>query len=158
MPLIKAYIHQDDLEATLKANPEMKASQFIATRAGFSIDLPLRLDFESEWHPVDLNVKKTSIVILHTPGHTPGSNCLLVNGNRLFSGDVIFRGSCGRLDFHDSCKNSMFNSLQMILAGLADDVVIFPGHLYGSEWTTIGAERRFGLLGKMDRDIFLEKV
>lgn len=44
----------------------------------------------------ELKLGETVIKFIHTPGHTPGSQCLLVNGNRLLTGDTVFIGSCGR--------------------------------------------------------------
>ncbi|MCU1392232.1 MAG: Hydrolase [Ilumatobacteraceae bacterium] len=68
------------------------------------------------------------IQLLHTPGHTPGSQCFLVEG-RLVSGDTLFLEGCGRTDLPGSNPELMFDSLQM-LAGLPDDTVVYPGHMY----------------------------
>lgn len=157
LPNIKAYIHQDDLEECIKANPEMKRDQFISTQTNFELSLPLLPNDSPAWSSRP-DFKETKIKVLHTPGHTPGSTCILVNNARLFSGDTLFRGSCGRLDFHDSCKDSMFNSLQVTLAGLDDDIIVYPGHFYGPDWTTIGAERQSGLLFPMDKHRFLHRL
>lgn len=68
------------------------------------------------------------IQLLHTPGHTPGSQCFLVEG-RLVSGDTLFLEGCGRTDLPGSDAELMFDSLQL-LAGLPDDTVVYPGHMY----------------------------
>lgn len=68
------------------------------------------------------------IELLHTPGHTPGSQCFLVDG-RLVSGDTLFLEGCGRTDFPGSDPAQMYDSLQR-LASLRDDVIVFPGHRY----------------------------
>jgi glyoxylase-like metal-dependent hydrolase (beta-lactamase superfamily II) len=68
------------------------------------------------------------IELLHTPGHTPGSQCFLVEG-RLVSGDTLFLDGCGRTDFPGSDAGQMYDSLQR-LASLPPDVVVFPGHRY----------------------------
>jgi glyoxylase-like metal-dependent hydrolase (beta-lactamase superfamily II) len=68
------------------------------------------------------------IQLLHTPGHTPGSQCFLVNGY-LVSGDTLFLEGCGRTDFPGSDPEQMYESLQR-LASLPDDIVVFPGHRY----------------------------
>lgn len=78
-----------------------------------------------------------TLVVLHTPGHTPGSICLL-GDDHLFSGDTLFSGSIGRTDFAGGDMGAMRRSIAR-LAGLSDDVRVHPGH--GPE-TTIGRERR----------------
>jgi hydroxyacylglutathione hydrolase len=68
------------------------------------------------------------IQLLHTPGHTPGSQCFLVEG-KLVSGDTLFLEGCGRTDLPGSDPELMFDSLQM-LSALPDDTVVYPGHMY----------------------------
>lgn len=77
------------------------------------------------------------IQVLHTPGHSAGSVCYLVNGV-LFSGDTLFQGSIGRTDFPESSPEDMAHSLE-ILRQLPETTVVYPGH--GGP-TTIGQERR----------------
>lgn len=74
--------------------------------------------------------------VLHTPGHTPGSVCLLC-GNRLFAGDTLFAGSCGRTDLPGGSFEQMRTSLRR-LAALEGDYEVYPGH---GESTTLNAER-----------------
>ena len=74
--------------------------------------------------------------ILHTPGHTPGSVCLCCE-DKIFSGDTLFAGSCGRTDFPGSDAKAMVRSLKM-LYDLAGDYQVFPGH---GEDTTLSYER-----------------
>jgi glyoxylase-like metal-dependent hydrolase (beta-lactamase superfamily II) len=75
--------------------------------------------------------------LLHTPGHTPGSQCFLVEEEGrpglLVSGDTLFLGSCGRVDLPGASPEDMYRSLTGILAKLPDDTVLYPGHLYSSE-------------------------
>jgi len=66
---------------------------------------------------------------LHTPGHTPGCQCFLVEGN-LFTGDTLFIDAIGRTDFPGGNGRAMVKSLQRIKM-LPDDTVIWPGHHYG---------------------------
>lgn len=68
------------------------------------------------------------IELLHTPGHTPGSQCFLVDG-RLVSGDTLFLEGCGRTDFPGSDPAAMYASLNR-LASLPGDTVVYPGHRY----------------------------
>jgi glyoxylase-like metal-dependent hydrolase (beta-lactamase superfamily II) len=81
------------------------------------------------------------LTFLHTPGHTPGSQCFLIDG-RLVSGDTLFIGSCGRTDLPGSDPREMYYSLTQRLAALPDDTVLLPGHSYGGSHSTIGDEKR----------------
>jgi len=85
--------------------------------------------------------------LLHTPGHTPGSQCfLLEEANRpsaLVSGDTLFLGSCGRVDLPGANPEDMYRSLNQILRALPDDTLIYPGHLYSPEPVgTMGEQKR----------------
>lgn len=80
--------------------------------------------------------------IIHTPGHSSDSICLLVN-NKLFSGDTLFVGECGRTDLSGGNVKEMYNSLFNKLMTLNDNVELYPGHDYGTKpHSTIGVERR----------------
>ena len=68
------------------------------------------------------------VELLHTPGHTPGSQCFLVGG-ALVSGDTLFLQGCGRTDLPGSDSSAMYRSLRQ-LATLPDDTVVYPGHRY----------------------------
>jgi glyoxylase-like metal-dependent hydrolase (beta-lactamase superfamily II) len=68
------------------------------------------------------------VELVHTPGHTPGSQCFLVDG-RLVAGDTLFLDGCGRTDLPGSDPEAMYESLTR-LAALPDDVVVYPGHRY----------------------------
>jgi len=86
-------------------------------------------------------VGRVTVTFIHTPGHTPGSQCFLVDG-RLVSGDTLFIRSCGRTDLPGSDPAQMYDSLTRRLGALPDDTVVFPGHNYGGTVTTIGDEKR----------------
>jgi glyoxylase-like metal-dependent hydrolase (beta-lactamase superfamily II) len=88
-----------------------------------------------------LAVGRLTLTFMHTPGHTPGSQCFVVDG-RLISGDTLFIGSCGRTDLPGSDPRAMYDSLTQRLAALPDDTILFPGHNYGGSSSTIGAEKR----------------
>ena len=76
-----------------------------------------------------LKIGDNDIEFLHTPGHTPGSQCFKVNNN-LISGDTLFVQGCGRVDLPGSNSEDMFHSLRK-LSDLPDDTFIYPGHNYG---------------------------
>lgn len=69
------------------------------------------------------------IELIHTPGHTPGSQCFLVAGN-LIAGDTLFLEGCGRTDLPGADPAEMYRSLHTRLARIPDDTVLFPGHRY----------------------------
>jgi hydroxyacylglutathione hydrolase len=89
-----------------------------------------------------LRLGKVSIRVIHTPGHTSDSVCLLVDG-KLLTGDTLFVGECGRTDLPDGNPAEMYHSLFDKLMKLDDDVEVYPGHDYGSSpKSTIGKEKR----------------
>ena len=75
-----------------------------------------------------VRVGAVEIELVHTPGHTPGSQCFLVDG-RLVAGDTLFLDGCGRTDLPGSDPQAMMDSLRR-LALVPDDVVLYPGHRY----------------------------
>ena len=75
-----------------------------------------------------LKVGEVDITFIHTPGHTPGSQCFLADGC-LISGDTLFLDGCGRTDLPGSNPEEMYESLQT-LSRLPDNTVVYPGHQY----------------------------
>ena len=86
-------------------------------------------------------VGEIPITLIHTPGHTPGSQCFLVDG-RLVAGDTLFLDGCGRTDLPGSDPEQMYLSLTQRLAQVPDDAVLFPGHLYSEKPSATMAETR----------------
>lgn len=90
-----------------------------------------------------LMVGRIPVQFVHTPGHTEGSTCFLVGGDRLVAGDTLFVGSCGRVDLPGSDPEEMYRSLTQRLSKIPDEVILYPGHDYGeSPTSTLGHERR----------------
>lgn len=89
----------------------------------------------------ELAVGRLAVTCIHTPGHTPGSQCFYVDG-RLLSGDTLFINACGRTDLPGGDPEEMHRSLTQRLARLPDETVLLPGHNYGGEASTIGDEKR----------------
>ena len=86
---------------------------------------------------------------IHTPGHTPGSQCFLID-NQLIAGDTLFVQGCGRVDLPGSDADAMYYSLTQKLAKLPPETVLFPGHDYGpSPTSTIGHELRHNFYMRM---------
>jgi glyoxylase-like metal-dependent hydrolase (beta-lactamase superfamily II) len=88
-----------------------------------------------------LMVGAIEIELIHTPGHTPGSQCFLVDG-KLVSGDTLFLEGCGRTDLPGSDPEEMYRTLQQRLLRISDDTVIYPGHLYSPDSSASMAEVR----------------
>ena len=117
----KVVVHKSEAEFLT----ELSASDVIKAESGDKID-----------------VGGVEIQLLHTPGHTPGSQCFLVD-NRIVSGDTLFIGSCGRIDLPGSNPEQMYYSLTQKLMALPDETILFPGHNYSDRPTsTIGAEKQ----------------
>ncbi len=76
-----------------------------------------------------VSVGSIDIELIHTPGHTPGSQCFLVR-DRLVSGDTLFLDGCGRTDLPGGDAEELYYSLTDRLAKVPDSAVLYPGHLY----------------------------
>jgi hydroxyacylglutathione hydrolase len=101
---------------------------------------------DSDLIPVEggdtVNVGAVPVKFIHTPGHTPGSQCFLA-GDNLISGDTLFIGSCGRSDLPGSNPADLYRSLNHTLRNLPDETIVYPGHNYADRPTsTIGTEKR----------------
>jgi glyoxylase-like metal-dependent hydrolase (beta-lactamase superfamily II) len=81
------------------------------------------------------------ITLMHTPGHTPGSQCFHVE-HRLVAGDTLFLEGCGRTDLPGADPDEMYYSLTQRLATVPDDTILFPGHLYSSDPSATMGETR----------------
>ncbi len=79
-----------------------------------------------------VSVGAFDVTLIHTPGHTPGSQCLLVEGH-LISGDTLFLDGCGRTDLPGSDPEEMYRTLTQRLSDVSDDTVLYPGHLYSAD-------------------------
>lgn len=99
-------------------------------------------------YPADIRLKDEDIVevgtlkvkVIHTPGHTPGSVCYLVDGN-LFCGDTLFVGAVGRTDLIGGSLETLLESLEKRLIVLPKETIVWPGHDYGDTPTsTMGRE------------------
>ncbi len=130
----KVYLHAEELRYALE----------MAERYQISVEFLKRCSTQIET-VVDeqvIQVGKIPVRCLHTPGHTPGSQCFLA-GNSLFSGDTLFVDACGRVDLPGSQPEKMWASLNQKLRALADDVVLYPGHDYGATpVATMGEQKR----------------
>lgn len=85
---------------------------------------------------------EVAVELVHTPGHTPGSQCFLVAG-KLVSGDTLFLQGCGRTDLPGGHPEALYESLTQRLAKVPDDTLVYPGHRYSEEpFAPMGETRR----------------
>jgi glyoxylase-like metal-dependent hydrolase (beta-lactamase superfamily II) len=90
----------------------------------------------------EIAIGSVKVKSIHTPGHTPGSQCFLA-GSSLVSGDTLFTQGCGRVDLPGGNAEQMYHSLTQVLARLPDETVLYPGHNYGEKArSTMGEQRR----------------
>lgn len=123
-------IHPDD--AGMLTDPNRNLSAYIADQV---VSPPADLYFhEGE----SFRVGNLNFDVLHTPGHSPGSVCL-VNDKLAFVGDVLFFDSVGRTDFPGGSHTVLLQSIRWKLIPRGDDLLVYPGH---GPATTIGRERR----------------
>src|SRR4030065_1227473 len=91
-----------------------------------------------------LSLGAVRIRVIHTPGHTPDSICLLVDDKTLLTGDTLFVRECGRTDLPGGDPRSLYESFFNKLLKLDDAVVVYPGPDYGPKpFSTIGEERMY---------------
>ena len=128
-----------ELLARVEAKPHIHKAEvpFVQRIAGLS---------GSDVVPVEagdtVSIGAIPVTFLHTPGHTPGSQCFRV-GDALVSGDTLFIGSCGRVDLPGSNPEDMYHSLVDVLGALPDETILLPGHNYADRpRSTIGDEKR----------------
>lgn len=128
-PELQVVAHEDEKEFLL--DPKQNFSREIwASEISIKADIYVK-DQEK------LIVGPFELTFIHTPGHTKGGMCILVD-EVLFSGDTLFRQSIGRTDFPGGSFDEIKNSINKKLFALPDDTDVFPGHM---EPTTIGFEK-----------------
>lgn len=88
-----------------------------------------------------VTIGSIEVTLLHTPGHTPGSQCFVVDGC-LLAGDTLFLDGCGRTDLPGGDSDALYESLTQRLAKLPDETVLYPGHMYSADsYATMGQTR-----------------
>jgi glyoxylase-like metal-dependent hydrolase (beta-lactamase superfamily II) len=127
-----------EIAARMDVPIHVQASETAWVTKGTGVGMPPVVPHE----PGDvILVGEIEVTLLHTPGHTAGSQCLSFEGH-LVSGDTLFVSGCGRTDLPGSDPHEMYVSLQQRLASLPDETLLFPGHFYSSEpFATLGEVR-----------------
>jgi glyoxylase-like metal-dependent hydrolase (beta-lactamase superfamily II) len=131
---IKVYVHKADAEMlgnSQKNFANMLGKSITASPADVLLEKEGETDFEG-----------FKFVVYHTPGHTAGSMSFVWRDN-LFTGDTLLIDGCGRTDFQSGSAESLYDSVTTRLFGLADQMLVWPGHDYkGRSVSTIGWEKR----------------
>ena len=125
---LPVYIHEDDAGFLSDPHKNLSPAPFIVQGR------PERLLKNGEI----IKAGNLNLQVIHTPGHTPGSICLLC-GEVLFSGDTLFASGVGRTDLPYSSTEELINSIKKKLFVLADNIKVYPGH---GPSTTIGKEKK----------------
>lgn len=128
----KAPIYIHSLDKDFLADPDKNMSRVFI----FNITSPPAARLLADGDIIELG--GLNLEVLHTPGHTPGSISLKLDGI-VFTGDTLFNMGVGRTDFDYGDERALLNSIREKLMVLGDDTVIYPGH---GEPSTIGDERR----------------
>ncbi|NNC93176.1 MAG: MBL fold metallo-hydrolase [Acidimicrobiia bacterium] len=133
---VSAYLHPDD--AWLAESPEEQLRSLFGMVPPGDYAPPDRyVDLADR---AELDLAGVGLTVLHTPGHTPGHCCFLLESEGiLFSGDQLFAGSVGRTDLPGGDWDTLLASMASKVLTLADDIEVLPGH---GPATTIGHERR----------------
>ncbi len=88
----------------------------------------------------------SELAVIHTPGHSKDSMCLVGDG-KIFSGDTLFVGTCGRVDLPGGDARELYHSLVNVLRNLDDGLVVYPGHNYGPTPTsTLGTQKKMNFV------------
>lgn len=112
------------------------------------------LQYETSEIKHDVTVKEgdkvrfgsSELLVIHTPGHSKDSMCLVGDG-KIFSGDTLFVGTCGRVDLPGGDARELYHSLVDTLRNLDDSLVLYPGHNYGPTPTsTIGEQKKMNFV------------
>jgi glyoxylase-like metal-dependent hydrolase (beta-lactamase superfamily II) len=101
----------------------------------------------------------SELLVYHTPGHSKDSICLVGDG-KIFSGDTLFVGNCGRIDLPGGSSRELYHSLFDVISNLDDGLIMYPGHDYGSAQTsTIGNEKMTNpVMQKISEDDFVMRM
>ena len=130
---VGGHLFGHDIEGLAELLEKCKARVYVHKSELDTLPIP-----KSETVPTDehtrLEIGEVSVEFIHTPGHTPGSQCFKV-GDNLVSGDTLFIGACGRADLPGSDPGQLYESLTGKLMKLEEKTLVFPGHNYAEHAT-----------------------
>lgn len=129
---VPVFVHENDKNLVENLPKQLERFGFVQ-----NAEPPKNIKIFTENDTFKLGDKE--IKVIHTPGHTPGSVCFLIDKN-LFSGDTLFYTSVGRTDFEGGSFKELSNSIKEKLFKLDDDITVYPGH---DTKTSIGYEKKY---------------
>lgn len=129
---VPVFVHENDKNLVENLPKQLERFGFVE-----NAEPPKNINTFTENDTFKLGDKE--IKVIHTPGHTPGSVCFLIDKN-LFSGDTLFYTSVGRTDFEGGSFKELSNSIKEKLFKLDDDITVYPGH---DTKTSIGYEKKY---------------
>lgn len=146
--VLETHLHADHISAADSLREWTGAQVAVSTHAGIRCADRMLTDDET------IGCGDIALQVLATPGHTPG--CLsFFWRDRLFTGDCLLIGSCGRTDEPGSDGARLFDSVIRRLFAYPDETLVYPGHcLNGRRVSSIGEERENPLFHGVSRDSF----
>ena len=142
-PCVPVFMHPQDIPYLRQQDPDMPVDKMHQTM---------------DQQEIFIGGNRISLKVIHTPGHTKGSQCFLIHGSRLITGDTLFIHACGRTDLSGGDIHELYISLQYKLRRLSDSIFVYPGHAYNGLSSTIWDEKERGLLKKMTFEEFIQRV
>ncbi len=129
---VKVACHTEDIQYFMNPDPVME--EFLGR--GYEPFKPEQGLEDGE----QIHIGPYTMEVIHTPGHTPGSICLL-SSPFIFTGDTLFKAGFGRTDFPGGDYNALANSVRSRLWSLAEDLILLPGH---GDFSSLGVEKERG--------------
>ena len=146
---LEMVIKRNDLKIKYIVNTHHHFDHTLGNEAMAESTKALIIQHEASELKKDITVKDGDMIefgnsklkVLHTPGHSKDSICLIGDG-KIFSGDTLFVGNCGRVDLPGGSAKELYHSLFDILYSLDENLVMYSGHNYGhKETSTLGQEK-----------------
>jgi len=129
--IIVTHYHSDHSSETKRIKNLIPSSMIVASEQdGKKLGVKTDIIVSDESR---LKLGEVDIGFLLTPGHTPGSICIVVDNEALLTGDTLFIGDCGRTDLFGGNLVQMYESLHEKIMSLPDHLIVYPGHDYGDK-------------------------
>ncbi len=138
--IIATHYHGDHTSGIQQIKKTISSSKIVASELD-SIKLGIKVDIKvSDYNRLKLGNIDLDFIL--TPGHTPGSICIIVDKKAILTGDTLFIGDCGRTDLPGGDLTQMFITLKEKIMPLPDFLIVYPGHDYGDKpFDTLGNQK-----------------
>lgn len=149
---LETHVHADHVTAADTLRQKLGSKSVVHRDAGAMCGDLLVTD------GVHIIVGTIDLEVRYTPGHTNGCISFFA-GDRIFTGDSLLIGGCGRTDFQQGNSGQLYDSIQNQIFSLPDEVIVYPGHDYnGNTQSTVGEERKNNkrLGGGKSREEFIQ--